>query len=193
MQLELLDIQDKLKKTIVFITHDVNEAFKLGDRVGVMKDAEIVQIGVPEDILNNPSNAYIEDFVRDIDRSKVLQAKHIMFKPGALATKKHGLKVAIKEMETSGISSVFVVDEKRRLQGIITIDDAIEGIKNNKSILDILKHDYYTTDEETYVQDLISMAVETKFPIAVVDENKKLLGIIVRVSVLSGLIQDNSE
>jgi len=193
MQLELLDIQDKLKKTIVFITHDVNEAFKLGDRVGVMKDAEIVQIGAPEDILNNPSNAYIEDFVRDIDRSKVLQAKHIMFKPGALVTKKNGLKVAIKEMETNGISSVFVVDEKRTLQGIITIDDAIEGIKNNSSMLNILRHDYYTTDEETYVQDLISMAVETKFPIAVVDENKKLLGIIVRVSVLSGLIQDNSE
>ena len=188
MQLELLDIQDKLKKTIVFITHDVNEAFKLGDRVGVMKDAEIVQIGVPEDILNNPSNAYIEDFVRDIDRSKVLQAKHIMFKPGALATKKHGLKVAIKEMETNAISSVFVVDEKRKLQGIITIDDAIKGIKNNKSILGILKHDYYTTDEETYVQELIPKAIETKYPIAVVNEDNKLVGIIVRVSVLSGLV-----
>ena len=188
MQLELLDIQDKLKKTIVFITHDVNEAFKLGDRVGVMKDAEIVQIGVPEDILNNPSNAYIEDFVRDIDRSKVLQAKHIMFKPGALATKKHGLKVAIKEMETNAISSVFVVDEKRRLQGIITIDDAIEGIKNNKSMLDILKHDYHTTDEETYVQELIPKAIETKYPIAVVNKDDKLVGVIVRVSVLSGLV-----
>ena len=188
MQLELLDIQDKLKKTIVFITHDVNEAFKLGDRVGVMKDAEIVQIGVPEDILNNPSNAYIEDFVRNIDRSKVLQAKHIMFKPGALATKKHGLKVAIKEMETNAISSVFVVDEKRRLQGIITIDDAIEGIKNNKSMLDILKHDYHTTDEETYVQELIPKAIETKYPIAVVNEDDKLVGVIVRVSVLSGLV-----
>jgi len=188
MQLELLDIQDKLKKTIVFITHDVNEAFKLGDRVGVMKDAEIVQIGMPEDILNNPSNAYIEDFVKDIDRSKVLQAKHIMFKPGALATKKHGLKVAIKEMETNAISSVFVVDEKRRLQGIITIDDAIEGIKNNKSMLDILKHDYHTTDEETYVQELIPKAIETKYPIAVVNEDDKLVGVIVRVSVLSGLV-----
>src|SRR5665648_78651 len=164
MQLELLDIQDKLKKTIVFITHDVNEAFKLGDRVGVMKDAEIVQIGVPEDILNNPSNAYIEDFVRDIDRSKVLQAKHIMFKPGALATLKHGLKVAIKEMEANAISSVFVVDEKRRLQGIVTIDD------------------------ETYVQELIPKAIETKYPIAVVNEDDKLVGIIVRVSVLSGLV-----
>ena len=193
MQLELLDIQDKLHKTIIFITHDVNEAFKLGDRVAVMKDAKIVQIGSPEDILNNPSNSYIEDFVRDIDRSKVLQARHIMFKPGALVNLKHGLKVAIKEMESNSISSVFVVSENRKLEGIITIDEAIEAVKNKKKLQEVLRQDYFTTNEETYVQDLISMAVETKYPIAVVDENKKLLGVIVRVSVLSSLIQDSSE
>ena len=75
MHEELLDIQSEVKKTIVFITHDVNEAFKLGDRVAVMKDGRVVQIGYPEDILNNPSNAYIEDFVRDIDRAKVLKVR----------------------------------------------------------------------------------------------------------------------
>jgi len=107
---------------------------------------------------------------------------------GALATKKHGLKVAIKGMETNGISSVFVVDEKRRLHGIITIDGAIEGIKNNKSMLDILKHDYHTANEETYVQELIPKAIESKYPIAVVNEGNELVGIIVRVSVLSGLV-----
>jgi glycine betaine/proline transport system ATP-binding protein len=193
MQLELLDIQSKLKKTIVFITHDVNEAFKLGDRVAVMKDAEIVQIGEPEDILNNPSNAYIEDFVRDIDRSRVLQAKHIMFKPGALVTQKHGVKVAIQEMESNGISSVFVVGEKRKLKGIVTIDDAVEAVKMKKQLLDVIKKDYFTTDQETYVQDLIPKAIESKYPIAVIDENQKLLGIIVRVSVLSGLTQNSGE
>ena len=91
-------------------------------------------------------------------------------------------------METNGISSVFVVDEKRRLHGIITIDGAIEGIKNNKSMLDILKHDYHTANEETYVQELIPKAIESKYPIAVVNEGNKLVGIIVRVSVLSGLV-----
>jgi len=190
MQLELLDIQSKLKKTIVFITHDVNEAFKLGDRVAVMKDAEIVQIGVPEDILNNPSNAYIEDFVKDIDRSRVLQAKHIMFKPGALVSLNHGLKVAIKEMESNGISSVFVVGDKRKLEGIVTIDDAVEAVKKKKKLTDIIKQDYFTTDEESYVQDLIPKAIESKYPIAVINEQKKLLGIIVRVSVLSGLTNE---
>ena len=193
MQLELLDIQSKLQKTIVFITHDVNEAFKLGDRVAVMKDAETVQIGTAEDILNNPSNAYIEDFVRDIDRSKVLQAKHIMFKPGALVKNTQGLKVAIREMESNGISSVFVVGENRRLEGIVTIDDAVEAVKTKKKLFDIIKQDYFTTDEETYVQDLIPKAIESKYPIAVVSENNKLLGIIVRVSVLSGLTQGNND
>ena len=193
MQLELLDIQSKLKKTIVFITHDVNEAFKLGDRVAVMKDAEIVQIGEPEDILNNPSNSYIEDFVSGIDRSKVLQAKHIMVNSRAMVNLKHGLKVAIKEMESNSISSVFVVDDHRKLEGIITIDDAIKALKEKIIFKEALKQDYSSVDEETYVEDLIQMAVDTKYPIAVINENKKLMGIIMRVSVLSGLVQDNSE
>lgn len=188
MQLELLDLQSKLKKTIVFITHDVNEAFKIGDRVAVMKDGEIVQIGTPEEILSNPENGYIKDFIKDIDRTKVLQAKNIMYKPSPLLFMKDGLNVAIKTMSTNGLSSVFVVDKDRILQGIITIDDTIAAIKENKTLNDIIKQDYFTTDKETYVQDLLPQASETKYPIAVVDENNKLLGIIVRAAVLSGLV-----
>jgi glycine betaine/proline transport system ATP-binding protein len=188
MQLELLSIQSKLKKTIIFITHDVNEAFKLGDRVAVMKDGKIEQIGTPEEILSTPANEYIENFIKDIDKSKVLQAKHIMFNPGPLVFMKDGPQVAMKEMKAHGISSVFVVDKDIKLQGIVTIDDTIVAIKEKKHLKDILKNDYFTTDPETYVQDLISMAIETKYPIAVVDETQKLQGIIVRTSVLSGLV-----
>lgn len=187
MQLELIELQSKLQKTIIFITHDVNEAFKLGDRVAVMKDGKIVQIGTPEEILSNPSNEYIEDFVRDIDRTKVIQAKNIMFKP-EVASLKDGPKVAVKEMKTSGISSLFVVDKDLKLQGIVTIDDAIEAVKNNKSLKEILKNDFYKTNSDTYIQDLVDQAINTKYPIVVTDENNKLLGIIVRSSILSGLI-----
>lgn len=188
MQLELLDIQDKVQKTIIFITHDVNEAFKIGDRVAVMKNGKIVQVGTPEEILSNPENEYIEDFIKDIDRLKVMQAKHVMFKPSPLFSNKDGLKVAIKEMETQGISSLFVVDKGKKLQGIITIDDTIEAIKKGKKLEDIIQQNYFTTDTETYLQDLLSMAIEAKFPIAVVDDTNKLEGIIVRASVLSGLV-----
>jgi len=188
MQQELLDIQSKLKKTIIFITHDINEAFKLGDRVAIMKDGIIEQIGTPDDILAAPKNDYIQKFVQDIDRSRVLQAKNIMFKPSALISVKDGLKVAIKEMEQSGISSIFVLDHDRRLLGLITIDDALDALRNNKTLKDILAHDFFTTTPETYMQELIPLATETKYPIAVVDEQEKLLGIIVRVTVLSNLV-----
>lgn len=188
LQLELLEIQSKLKKTIIFITHDVNEAFKLGDRVAVMKDGQVVQIGTPEEILESPANSYIEEFVQDIDRTKVLQAKNAMMRPHPLITVKDGLRLAIQHMRNHGISSIFVVDHERVLQGIITIDDAVEAQREQRTIQDILRHDYETTDPETYVHELIPQATSTKYPIAVIDESNKLLGIIVRVSVLSALI-----
>ena len=91
-------------------------------------------------------------------------------------------------MEQGGISSVFVVDHERRLQGLVTIDDAIKALKENKRLGDILKEDYFTTHPDAYVQELIPIATESKYPIAVLDEDQKLLGIIPRVSVLSSLV-----
>lgn len=190
MQLELLNLQDKLEKTIIFITHDINEAFKLGDRVAVMRDGRILQVGTPEEILENPSNEYIEDFVQDIDRTRIVQAKDIMKRPNALVSLKDGVKVAIKEMEYNGISSVFVVGRNRKIQGIVTIDDCITAAKENKSSLtEILKQDYYTTTADTYIEDLIEKATKTKYPIVVTDDDGRMQGIIIRTSILSGLLR----
>lgn len=188
MHVELLEIQSKMKKTIVFITHDVNEAFKLGDRVAVMKDGRIVQIGTPEEILESPADEYIEDFVKDIDRAKVLQAKHIMMKPDPVAYMNDGIRLAVQKMQQQGISSLYVVSRERILQGIVTIDDAIAAHKQGQTLKDIIKNDFETTDPDAYIQDLIPQATETKYPIAVVNEDNRLLGLIVRVSVLSGLV-----
>lgn len=187
MQSELLDLQAKLKKTIVFITHDVNEAFKLGDRVAVMRDGRIEQIGTPEEILESPANQYVAEFVQDVDKSKILQAKNVMFRPNAVVSIKDGPKVAMKEMESHGISSVFVVDSERRLQGLVTIDDTLKAISEHKSLGEILIHDYCTTDPEALLQDLIPIATQSKYPIVVLDETGRLLGIVMRVSVLSAL------
>ncbi|GGP15154.1 quaternary amine ABC transporter ATP-binding protein [Oceanobacillus neutriphilus] len=191
MQLELLDIQERLQKTIIFITHDVNEAFRIGDRVAVMKDGHVEQVGTPEEIIANPANEYISDFIKDIDRSKVFQASHIMTKPNALVSSKDGLNVAIKEMRENGISSVFVVDRSRRIQGIVTIDDAIQGIKEKKSLSDVIREDITIVNEEEYINDLIPKALESSFPLAVVNEDNKLVGYILRVHVLSGLTSDD--
>ncbi|HLR75171.1 MAG TPA: glycine betaine/L-proline ABC transporter ATP-binding protein [Virgibacillus sp.] len=191
MQLELLDIQNRLQKTIVFITHDVNEAFKLGDRVAVMKDGHVVQIGTPEEIIEQPANDYISEFIKDIDRSKVFQADHVMIKPNALVSLKDGLNVAIKEMKESGISSVFVVDRSRHIQGIVTIDDAVKGIKENKTLQEVLRKDITIVKHDEYVSDLIPKALESPFPLAVVNDDEKLIGFILRVHVLAGLVSED--
>src|SRR5690625_723623 len=193
MQLELLDIQERLQKTIIFITHDVNEAFKLGDRVAVMKDGRVVQIDTPEAIIEKPADDYISEFIKDIDRSKVFQAEHVMIKPNALDSVKDGINVAVKEMEENGISSVFVVDRVRHVKGIITIDDAIKGIKEKKALVDVLRTDITIVPKDEYINDLIPKALESNFPLAVVNEEEKLVGFILRVHVLSGLVAEDIE
>ncbi|HQD39744.1 MAG TPA: glycine betaine/L-proline ABC transporter ATP-binding protein [Bacillota bacterium] len=194
MQIELLEMQAKLKKTIIFITHDINEAFKLGDRVAVMKDGKIVQQGTSEEILNNPSNEYIEDFVKTIDRTKVVQAKNIMIRPNALVSIKDGVRVAIREMQANNISSVFVVGDKMKIAGIVTIDDCVEAVKNKRtSLQELLRHDYHKTTKDEFVENLLEDAIKTKYPIVVVNDEDRLLGIIVRTSILAGLLPNDSD
>src|SRR5690625_861500 len=180
MQTELINLQKKLQKTIVFITHDVNEAFKLGDRIAVMKDGRVVQIGTPEEIIDEPANDYIEDFIQDIDRSKVFQAEHVMIEPRVKANINHTLNQSVRKMRDHSISSLFVVDDHDVLQGLITIDDAVKGIKREKSIKEILKKDIQIVQEEDYVNDLITKSLETKYPLAVANKDNQLQGIILR-------------
>jgi glycine betaine/proline transport system ATP-binding protein len=187
MQDELINLQGTMKKTIIFITHDLDEALKLGDRIAIMKNGNIVQIGTPEEILRNPANDYVSNFVEDVDRSKVLTASQVMKKPDVITTWKDGPLVAVHKMEEAGISSIFVVDKDKKLKGILTIDDAINAAKNNKWVDDVLRYDFPTTSPDTPLNELIGIAADTKYPIAVVKKDK-LLGIIVRVSILSGLV-----
>ncbi|WP_431028333.1 quaternary amine ABC transporter ATP-binding protein [Lysinibacillus sp. LZ02] len=193
MQLELLDLQNRLQKTIIFITHDVNEAFRLGDRVAVMKDGQVEQIGTPEEILDQPANDYISEFIRDIDRSQILQAEHIMSKPFGLVSLKDGLHVAVRVMQESGISSAFVTNKKRQLQGMITIDQAIQGIKEHRALHEIVVTDVKTVPPDEYVKDIIPYVLESKYPLVVTNEEQVIQGIILRVHVLASLINDYTE
>lgn len=192
MQDELINLQNKLKKTILFITHDLDEALKLGDRIAIMKNGNIVQIGTSEEILKNPANDYVSNFVEDVDRSKVLVASNVMKKPDLISIWKDGPLMAVHKMEEAGISSIFVVDKDKNLKGLLTIDDAIKAAKNNKWVEDVLQQDFHITSPNTPLSELIGIAADTKYPIAVV-EDKKLLGIIVRVSILSGLVLGKEE
>jgi glycine betaine/proline transport system ATP-binding protein len=187
MQDELLDLQESMKKTILFITHDLDEALRIGDRIALMKDGNIVQIGTPEEILMNPANSYVEKFVEDVDRAKVLTAHQIMKRPETINIDKHGPRVALERMREAGLSSIFVVDSKRTLQGIITADAANEARKNEVTNLsEIIQREVPTVEKDTQLHDLFAVIHDSPVPLAVT-ENGKLLGIIVRGAVIGAL------
>ncbi|SDQ05544.1 glycine betaine/L-proline ABC transporter ATP-binding protein [Carnobacterium viridans] len=187
MQDELIELQSKVKKTIIFITHDLNEALRIGDKIALMKDGSIVQIGTPEEILTNPANDYVEKFVEDVDRSKVLTAENIMQRPETLNIKNHGPRFALEQMRSEGISSILVVDSQRNLLGYITAEDASDARKNNiTTIENILKKDIPTVTRTTSMNDIFSVIHDATTPVAVVDDGK-LVGIIVRGAVIAAL------
>ncbi|HHV65130.1 MAG TPA: glycine betaine/L-proline ABC transporter ATP-binding protein [Peptococcaceae bacterium] len=188
MQDELLSLQQKMNKTIVFITHDLNEALKLGDRIAFLRDGALVQIGTPEEITNNPADDYVAKFVRGVDRSKILTAGDVMKKPQPLITLRDGPSVALRIMKEHGISSVFVVDRERHLKGIITADMAVEARNAGiQSLADMKLEEGPIVSEDTPLFNTLSIMAESKMPMAVINAEEKLTGIIVRGSILAAL------
>lgn len=187
MQDELLKLQSSMQKTIIFITHDLDEALKIGNRIALMRDGMIEQIGTPEEIMTNPANDYIRRFVEDVDRSKVFSAKHVMKPPETIDVEKHGPRVALQRMKQVGISSIYVTNSHRELVGVITAEAASEAVKKgNTNIDDVIEKKVPVVDPDLPLNDLFEIIYDTPVPVAVV-ENKILKGIIVRGSVLGAL------
>jgi len=188
MQEELLEIQEKLHKTIIFITHDLDEALKIGDRIALMKDGKIVQMGQPEDILLSPATEYVARFVQNVDRAKALNAGAVMVKARAVIQPKDGPMTALRVMEKNGMSSLFVTDRLGHLIGYVTADDALEiAEKGERQLESIIKKDVPTTSPETPLIELFDVIARTQVPMAVVDEENVLKGVLVRGSVIAGL------
>ncbi|MNI04751.1 Glycine betaine transport ATP-binding protein OpuAA [compost metagenome] len=186
MQDELLDLQETMKKTIIFITHDLDEALRIGDRIALMKDGSVVQIGTPEEIMINPANEYVERFVEDVDLSKVLTASHVMRRPETI-TLDRGPRVALQLMRDSGISNLFLVDRKKKLIGVITADDASLAVKNGNTLEDIVIRETPTVAPDVILNDLFEILSSSKYPVGVINENGRIVGVIVRGAVLGAL------
>lgn len=188
MQEQLVELQSKLRKTIVFITHDLNEAMFLGDRIAVMRDGRIVQIGTPEDILTDPANDYVAQFVQDVDRARVLTATNVMERPRPVVTDGAGPRTALRQMRDAFMSAVFVVDRGRKLLGIVTDRDAVKLARSGAtSITSVIKPAPQTVNEDDTLMNLFVPAVESPVPLAVTDDDDRLVGVIPRVTLLAAL------
>lgn len=190
MQNELLQLHHDMQKTIIFITHDLDEALRIGDRIALMKDGEIVQIGSPEEILMSPSNEYVERFVEDVDLSKVLTAGHIMKKADTVKVDR-GPRVALRLMKQLGISSIYVVDNANRLLGAVTAQDTVAAIESEKSLNDVIISDLPMILPDTVLTELFDVVSTASIPVAVINEEQKLQGIIIRGALIGALSGDN--
>lgn len=183
MQDELLELQDSLEKTIVFITHDLNEALKLGDKIAIMRDGEIVQIGTPEEILTSPANAYVERFTEDAVISRVISVRQIMREAHAIQTDRSP-SVALRIMKKHGVSDLFVVTPQRKLLGIVSAN-ALRG-QSGKTVVDYMVTDVPTISPDVTLEEAVEVAADTHLPIAVV-ENGRLIGAAVKGAILGGM------
>ena len=180
MQDELLALQSKMKKTIVFITHDLSEAIKLGDRIAIMKDGEVVQVGTSEEILTEPANDYVARFVENVDRSKIITASSLMIdKPLVARLKKEGPEVLIRKMRAKNITVLPVIDTDDKLVGEVRLNDLLKlRSKQEKSIETIVRTEVHSVLEDTGLEDILPLMTKSNSPVWVIDETREFLGTI---------------
>ena len=189
LQFELLRIQERMGKTIVFITHDINEAFKLGNRVGILRDGRMVQIDTPEQMLANPADDYVKKFIHNVNTSKVFCVRNIMSTPSCIVKDSDGANTALTSMRANGVSSAYVVGDHMNFIGIVTLEGALAVRDGKKTFSEAIIRDVLqVNDLDAPVADIVPLAANAAFPLAVVDEEKVFRGIITKASVLSSFV-----
>ena len=187
MQDELLRLQKELHKTIVFISHDIQEALKLGDRIAVMKDGGVVQVGKPEEFITQPQDDYIQAFLQDVNRAHVLKAGSIARPTMPLTLGQDSAKVALEKMFNHQLPQLYVVDSNGQLKGLVNRQTLEEAIAQGKDDLtDIMETNIAKVNASTTIDNLLSLC-QLNPAIAVVDDREKLAGMIQQSDILASL------
>ncbi len=181
MQDELIELQDKLQKTIIFVTHDLHEALKMGDKISMMRDGEIVQTGTPEEILTQPADSYVQEFAKDAFPAKVLTAGSIMEPAKLLIYDWEGPRTALAHLQSNNRKSAFVVDKTHTIKGIIREERLKKLLAQNErpeKLSEISLKQVPHATAETILEDLFPLVTQNPYPIAVVDDKNKFQGIV---------------
>ena len=189
MQNLFLEIQGEIQRTVVFVTHDLDEALRLGHRVAIMKDGEIVQLGTPENILREPATEYVERFVEDVDYTKVRTAESVMIQAKEVAYPNEGPTVVLRRMRQAGQSHIFVVDDERRLQGLVEAEEVSRlAERDERELKAAVDTETPRVKRDTWLREVLPLFVERDdMPVAVCAEDGHLEGVIVRGSLIAGL------
>lgn len=191
MQQELLELQRTLKKTIVFITHDLTEALTLGSTIAIMRNGAMVQTGTAQDIVGSPADDYVAAFTRDIDRSLVFTAESIARPRETLALETANARDALSRMEALGVNALHVT-EGGRLAGILTWRNANAAIRNGTGLKDAIEREFPTAAPDARLVDLYPLA-RSGLPIALTDGNGRLAGVVRPQALFARLAREEAQ
>jgi glycine betaine/proline transport system ATP-binding protein len=188
MQELLLKLQDEDERTIVFVTHDLNEAMRIGHKIMVMKDGRVVQCGTGTEILTAPATEYVSNFVSDVDRSRVLTAGALLRPPLFTARLDEPPADVLRRLEIAEMNGLYVLDEARRLHGVAR-DDLLAAAsgRGDTDISACIVQDYETVSADLPIIAFCHLAGRHAVPVAVVDADRRLLGVVPRAAILSAM------
>ncbi|MBB1312015.1 MULTISPECIES: glycine betaine/L-proline ABC transporter ATP-binding protein ProV [Aliivibrio] len=190
MQDELIRLQNDDKRTIVFISHDLDEAMRIGDRIAIMQNGDVVQVGTPDDILNNPANDYVEAFFRGVNIASVLTAKDIARKKPAAMFKKSehdGPASALQYLMDNDREYGIVVDKSSLYSGIVSVDSLREAHKQKSSLVSAQLSDGITLTPNQPINDILGQVANVPYSVPVVDENGNYFGVVTKSRLLQTL------
>ena len=193
MQNELLRLQKQLNKTIVFITHDTQEALKLGDRIAVMKEGVIVQLGTPEELLNQPTNDYIRDFIQDVDRGQILKAGTIARPTISLILGQDSDQVALKQIQSQNLDRIYILDSDRKPVGFIEPQQLEQAIQQDMKDITKLMQTNFSQVAATVPLAEIFHLYRNEQSLVVVDETGKFQGVLEQADILVNLSKFTSK
>lgn len=191
LQGELISLQKKLNKTIIFVTHDMDEALKMGDRIAIMKDGKLLQLDTPEKLLHEPAHGFVEEFIgkhRIIQNPELMPVIDIMSESVVTTLPQSSPEKAISLIRQRKITDLIIVDESKNLLGIVSAYDVIKKVNNIRTIAELMQPISHFLQDTASAKDAIIMMDESPFGlIPIVDEKNKVVGLVTRGSLLSAL------
>ncbi|MFT6907369.1 MAG: glycine betaine/proline transport system ATP-binding protein [Oleiphilaceae bacterium] len=195
MQDELVNLQKAHRRTIIFISHDLDEAMRIGDRIAIMQGGEVVQVGKPDEILQNPENDYVESFFKGVDVSNVFNAGDIATQNEVQVIKQAAdseLSLALTNLNNDEATYAYVTDEDDHLRGVLLTDNLPENL-SNQSQLENAFLDLDAITDTTQINEVIGQVAASPCPVPVVDKDNKYQGVISQSLLLETLDRESKE
>lgn len=189
MQDELLRLQQELKKTIVFVTHDLDEAMRLGDRIAIMRDGEVVQVGTSEEILARPADDYVAAFLSGVNPAKIYKVEELVQEPVTVVLEREGLRSALRKMGQAGAVSAYVVNRSGFFQGMVRAEKLAEALKaeGERGGLESLLEPLPALSPGQTLEEALPLFSETALPLPILDEKGRLLGVVTRGRLIAAM------